>query len=139
MAKNNYLIEIQILIDKCYNLTEKNVVPNLEKTDVFWRYLWLEVRPKLQPKLRWRWPKPRGSAELNFRWFGRSIVLGIIDSNPVHCNLWKNEKFTLNEKIFRQIIYLCSKLILFHNRYFHEIFAKKAQEILFHWKNISWN
>ena len=35
MAKNNYLIEIQILIGNCYNLTEKNVVPNLEKTDVF--------------------------------------------------------------------------------------------------------
>ena len=35
VAKNNYLIEIQILIGNCYNLTEKNVVPNLEKTAVF--------------------------------------------------------------------------------------------------------
>ena len=35
MAKSNYLIEIQILIGNCYNLTEKNVVPNLEKSGRF--------------------------------------------------------------------------------------------------------
>ena len=33
----------------------------------------LKIRPKLGPKLRWSWPKLRGSAELNFGRFGRSL------------------------------------------------------------------
>ena len=37
----------------------------------------------------------------------------------------KNEEFTLTEKEFRQINYLAISLV---NRYFHEIFAKKASE-----------
>ena len=44
------------------------------KSAYFLRILWPEIRPKLRPKLRWIWPKLRGSAELNFGWFGRSLV-----------------------------------------------------------------
>ena len=47
------------------------------------------------------------------------------DCESNYATVWKNEKFSLTKKIFRQInslvIYLFSK-----NRYFHEIFTKNT-------------
>ena len=38
------------------------------------------------------------------------------------CEVWKNEKFSLTENVFRQITYLVISLV---KCYFHEISAKK--------------
>ena len=45
-----------------------------------------------------------------------------LEKNPaiLHITLWKNQKFTLTDEIFRQINYLVISLV---DSWFHEIFA----------------
>ena len=72
-----------------------------------------------------------------------------------HCDddtVWKNEKFTLTEKIFRQITYLvlsfvktllwqnfCQKSVRVNFRNFHTHCVVEKLEIFIHLKNISSN
>ena len=67
-----------------FELKEKMHSIMLKNTH-FWLDLWLKIRPKL----RWRWPKLRGSAELDFRWFGRSLLSNHFDTQnqklPFYC------------------------------------------------------
>ena len=57
----------------------------------------------------------------------RKICVTEISKNfhTVHSTLWQNQKFTLTEKIFREIIYLVISLI---NARSHEIFATNVWE-----------
>ena len=72
-----------------------------QKMYCFWVFLWLEIRQKLRPKLRWIWPKLRGSAELNFRWFGRSL--------SVCSNLRSTQRsfLTTSYKLLMKGVWLC--------------------------------
>ena len=51
-------------------------------------------------------------------------ISGFPPSHGMHCTVWKNAKFTLTLKIFREIVLLVNSLVTTSTRYFHEM-AKK--------------
>ena len=63
----------------------------------------------------------------SFSWNHRHTVVWKNYCDLVSTTLWKSQKFTPTEKIFRQNTYLVISLVKL-SYYFHEIFAKIARE-----------
>ena len=71
-SKHNWNSNLIWALEQYLILIVKNYDPISQKKLRFWTILVLKIRPKLRPKLR-------GSAELNFSWFGRSLPNTILN------------------------------------------------------------